>query len=236
MIVTNSPNYKGGWVPTNSTPEIPRRSSTGDAEEKIAAQYVFKGDPLFFPQGALQIAGGKYLQRGGCLATACDSGPRVDHGPESRFGCSSDGYRAAHVGDQAIDTLEKSRSFQPALRGRVSCAFIADLQQKELEDECPAKPTKDVGATSCYLSSNAGGVLLAVPALGQTSQIDNPDWPLRSFVIHWPDGYTPADADLLRTMNWSFRLLALQSGSIWWQPGMAGMVTMEYSRARSRRK
>jgi putative intracellular protease/amidase len=29
-----------------------------DAEEKIAAQYVFKGDPLFFPQDALQIAGG----------------------------------------------------------------------------------------------------------------------------------------------------------------------------------
>jgi putative intracellular protease/amidase len=29
-----------------------------DAEEKIAAQYVFKGDPLFFPQDALQLAGG----------------------------------------------------------------------------------------------------------------------------------------------------------------------------------
>ncbi len=29
-----------------------------DAEEKIAAQYVFKGDPFFFPQDALQIAGG----------------------------------------------------------------------------------------------------------------------------------------------------------------------------------
>jgi putative intracellular protease/amidase len=30
-----------------------------DAEEKIAAQYVFKGEPLFLPQDALQIAGGK---------------------------------------------------------------------------------------------------------------------------------------------------------------------------------
>jgi putative intracellular protease/amidase len=30
-----------------------------DAEEKIAAQYVFKGDPLFFPQDVLQVAGGK---------------------------------------------------------------------------------------------------------------------------------------------------------------------------------
>jgi putative intracellular protease/amidase len=29
-----------------------------DAEEKIAAQYVFKGEPLFFPQDTLQIAGG----------------------------------------------------------------------------------------------------------------------------------------------------------------------------------
>jgi putative intracellular protease/amidase len=29
-----------------------------DAEERIAAQYVFKGDPLFFPQDALQVAGG----------------------------------------------------------------------------------------------------------------------------------------------------------------------------------
>ena len=30
-----------------------------DAEEHIAAQYVFKGDPLFFPQDALEVAGGK---------------------------------------------------------------------------------------------------------------------------------------------------------------------------------
>jgi putative intracellular protease/amidase len=29
-----------------------------DQEERLAAQYVFKGDPLFFPQDALQIAGG----------------------------------------------------------------------------------------------------------------------------------------------------------------------------------
>jgi hypothetical protein len=40
------------------------------------------------------------------------------------------------------------------------------------------------------------GATLALPALGQTSHTDNPDWPLRSSAIHWPDGYTPPDADL----------------------------------------
>ncbi len=34
------------------------------------------------------------------------------------------------------------------------------------------------------------------PAFGQTSQSDNPDWPMRSSEIHWPAGHTPADADL----------------------------------------
>jgi hypothetical protein len=40
------------------------------------------------------------------------------------------------------------------------------------------------------------GAELALPALGQTPQTDNPDWPLRSSGIHWPDGYAPQDADL----------------------------------------
>ncbi|QMV19728.1 hypothetical protein GOB94_14275 [Granulicella sp. 5B5] len=40
------------------------------------------------------------------------------------------------------------------------------------------------------------GAALSRPAQGQASQTDNPDWPLRSFTIHWPDGYTPQDADL----------------------------------------
>ena len=38
--------------------------------------------------------------------------------------------------------------------------------------------------------------MMRVPALAQTSQFDNPDWPLRSSEIHWPAGHTPADADL----------------------------------------
>jgi hypothetical protein len=40
------------------------------------------------------------------------------------------------------------------------------------------------------------GATLPLPAPGQTSQTNNPDWPLRSFAIHWPDGYTPPDGDL----------------------------------------
>jgi hypothetical protein len=43
------------------------------------------------------------------------------------------------------------------------------------------------------------GTALAPPALGQRPQTDNPDWPLRSSAIHWPDEYTPPDADLVRT-------------------------------------
>jgi hypothetical protein len=38
--------------------------------------------------------------------------------------------------------------------------------------------------------------MMRAPALAQTSQVDNPDWPLRSSEIHWPAGHTPADADL----------------------------------------
>jgi hypothetical protein len=38
--------------------------------------------------------------------------------------------------------------------------------------------------------------IMTAPAFGQTSQVDNVDWPLRSSEIHWPAGHTPADADL----------------------------------------
>ena len=42
----------------------------------------------------------------------------------------------------------------------------------------------------------AGVLIITATALGQTSQVDNPDWPLRSSTIHWPTGHTPEDADL----------------------------------------
>lgn len=38
--------------------------------------------------------------------------------------------------------------------------------------------------------------MMSAPAFGQTPQLDNADWPLRSSEIHWPAGHTPADADL----------------------------------------
>jgi hypothetical protein len=44
------------------------------------------------------------------------------------------------------------------------------------------------------LTSLVMGVLTAgmmrAPAFGQTSQVDNADWPLRSSEIHWPAGHT----------------------------------------------
>ena len=49
--------------------------------------------------------------------------------------------------------------------------------------------------TSLVLGVLTFGMMRA-PALAQTSQVDNPDWPLRSAEIHWPIGHTPADADL----------------------------------------
>ena len=61
------------------------------------------------------------------------------------------------------------------------------------------------------------GVLIAgmmrATAFGQTSQVDNPDWPLRSSEIHWPAGHTPADADLFAHNE----LLIHASCSIVWQ-------------------
>jgi hypothetical protein len=38
--------------------------------------------------------------------------------------------------------------------------------------------------------------MIRATAFGQTSQVENADWPLRSPEIHWPAGHTPADADL----------------------------------------
>ena len=40
------------------------------------------------------------------------------------------------------------------------------------------------------------GMMTAAPMFAQTSQVDNPDWPLRSAEIHWPTGHTPVDTDL----------------------------------------
>jgi glyoxylase-like metal-dependent hydrolase (beta-lactamase superfamily II) len=49
----------------------------------------------------------------------------------------------------------------------------------------------------CAVTVLTAGILMATPtALGQMSQINNPDWSLRSPAIHWPTGHTPADADL----------------------------------------
>ncbi|MBB5327816.1 MBL fold metallo-hydrolase [Tunturiibacter gelidoferens] len=49
----------------------------------------------------------------------------------------------------------------------------------------------------CAVTVLTAGMLMVTPtALGQMSQINNPDWSLRSPAIHWPTGHTPADADL----------------------------------------
>jgi hypothetical protein len=39
--------------------------------------------------------------------------------------------------------------------------------------------------------------MMRAAAFGQTSQVENADWPLRSSEIRWPAGHTPADAELL---------------------------------------
>jgi hypothetical protein len=57
------------------------------------------------------------------------------------------------------------------------------------------------------------GMMTALPASVQTSQVDNPDWPLRSSEIHWPAGHAPADADLFAHNE----LLIHASCSIVWQ-------------------
>jgi hypothetical protein len=50
--------------------------------------------------------------------------------------------------------------------------------------------------TALVTAALTASMMTAAPMFGQTSQVDNPDWPLRSSEIHWPTGHTPADADL----------------------------------------
>jgi hypothetical protein len=50
--------------------------------------------------------------------------------------------------------------------------------------------------TALATAALTAGTMTAAPMFGQASQVDNPDWPLRSSEIHWPTGYTPADADI----------------------------------------
>ena len=50
--------------------------------------------------------------------------------------------------------------------------------------------------TALVMLGLTAGMMTALPASVQTSQVDNPDWPLRSSEIHWPAGHAPADADL----------------------------------------
>jgi hypothetical protein len=57
------------------------------------------------------------------------------------------------------------------------------------------------------------GMMTALPASAQTSQVDKPDWPLRSSENHWPAGHAPADADLFAHNE----LLIHASCSIVWQ-------------------
>jgi uncharacterized protein YndB with AHSA1/START domain len=66
--------------------------------------------------------------------------------------------------------------------------------------------------TSLVIGVLTAGMMRA-PAFGQTSQVDNADWPLRSSEIHWPAGHTPADADLFAHNE----LLIRASCSIVWQ-------------------
>jgi hypothetical protein len=63
--------------------------------------------------------------------------------------------------------------------------------------------------------------MMRATAFGQTSQVDNADWPLRSSEIHWPAGHTPADADLFAHNE----LLIHASCSIVWQADLARMVS-----------
>jgi len=50
--------------------------------------------------------------------------------------------------------------------------------------------------TALVTAALTAGMIAAPRTFAQTSQIDNPDWPLRSSDIHWPAGHTPVDADL----------------------------------------
>jgi hypothetical protein len=72
------------------------------------------------------------------------------------------------------------------------------IPSRRLEDEFGSKPMNRDGGLGRYVSGNTGHSV-GPPALGQRPQIDISDWPLRSSAIHWPDEYTPPDADLVRT-------------------------------------
>jgi len=67
--------------------------------------------------------------------------------------------------------------------------------------------------TALVMLGLTAGMMTAVRASAQTSQVDNPDWPLRSSEIHWPAGHAPADADLFAHNE----LLIHASCSIVWQ-------------------
>jgi hypothetical protein len=56
--------------------------------------------------------------------------------------------------------------------------------------------TGNLKQTAYATAVTAGVVMTALPTQAQTSQSDNPDWPLRSSEIHWPAGHRPANADL----------------------------------------
>ena len=50
--------------------------------------------------------------------------------------------------------------------------------------------------TALVMLALTAGMMTARPASAQTSQVDNPDWPLRSSEIHCPAEHAPVDADL----------------------------------------
>jgi len=67
--------------------------------------------------------------------------------------------------------------------------------------------------TALVMLALTAGMMTARPTSAQTSQVDNPDWPLRSSEIHWPAEHAPADADLFAHNE----LLIHASCSIVWQ-------------------
>ena len=67
--------------------------------------------------------------------------------------------------------------------------------------------------TALVMLALTAGMMTARQTSAQTSQVDNPDWPLRSSEIHWPAEHAPADADLFAHNE----LLIHASCSIVWQ-------------------
>ena len=72
---------------------------------------------------------------------------------------------------------------------------------------------RTLAQTALVTAALTAGMIAAPRTFVQSSQIDNPDWPLRSSDIHWPAGHTPADADLFAHNE----LLIDTSCSIVWQ-------------------